>query len=139
MPAMPCPVGGVLRIATGVVREGGAAGPSHSHAHEAPDPIGGTLEVIVSDTGCGIDPAFQERIFEPFVTTREDGTGLGLSISAEIVRKHGGTITVDSTPGAGSTFTVSLPLFPSQPQSNWDWDDRREPGPGHAQGQVPDG
>jgi two-component system sensor histidine kinase AtoS len=52
----------------------------------------------------------QAKIFEPFVTTREEGTGLGLSISAQIIKQHGGSISVVSEPGNGSTFTILLPL-----------------------------
>lgn len=66
--------------------------------------------IEVSDTGYGISPELQTRIFEPFVTTREDGTGLGLAITQRIVHDHGGTITVTSQPGNGSTFTVTLPV-----------------------------
>lgn len=65
--------------------------------------------VRVADTGRGIAPADLERIFEPFFTTRHHGTGLGLAISRDIVRDHGGTITVTSTLGCGSIFTVTLP------------------------------
>ncbi len=127
------PGGGTLRITTRVVRESIPIGLSSG----LPASIGGTLEVVVSDTGCGIDPALRDRIFEPFVTTRQDGTGLGLAISAEIVRKHGGSITVESTPGAGSTFTVSLPLFLSHPhtQASGGRDDRREEAQSREQAQ----
>jgi two-component system NtrC family sensor kinase len=71
-----------------------------------------TAYVSIADTGCGIAPEHLNRIFEPFFTTKEvgKGTGLGLSISYDIILKHHGQITVESTVGAGTTFTVRLPL-----------------------------
>ncbi len=70
------------------------------------------VRVEVIDEGTGIEPAVRERIFDPFFTTKPQGqgTGLGLSISYGIIRDHGGRIDCDSTPGKGSTFTVTLPL-----------------------------
>lgn len=72
---------------------------------------GGQLCIAVTDTGCGIPPEQIKRIFDPFYTTKDlgSGTGLGLSVSYEIVRKHHGEISVKSTLGGGSTFTVCLP------------------------------
>ena len=69
-------------------------------------------QFLVKDTGCGISAENLERIFDPFFTTKgpERGTGLGLSICFSLVRQHGGEIAVVSEPGAGATFTVSLPL-----------------------------
>ena len=69
----------------------------------------------VSDTGIGVTPELQERIFEPFVKAdppgqRRSGIGLGLSITRRLVALHGGEITLESTPGHGSTFHVYLPL-----------------------------
>ena len=68
--------------------------------------------VSVSDTGAGIEPAALSRIFEPFYTTKPvgEGTGLGLSVSWDIVRRHGGTIEVESVVGEGTTFTMRLPI-----------------------------
>lgn len=64
----------------------------------------------VADSGRGIEPAQQERLFEPFFTTRADGTGLGLAIARGVARGHGGDITIESSPGKGSVFTLALPL-----------------------------
>ena len=68
--------------------------------------------VTVSDTGHGIPPEHMEKIFDPFFTTKPvgEGTGLGLSITYGIVKRHGGSISVESSPGAGTTFTVSIPV-----------------------------
>ena len=68
--------------------------------------------IAVSDTGSGIAEEHRAHIFEPFFTTKEvgKGTGLGLSISFNIVKKHGGELTVESEPGKGTTFTVTLPI-----------------------------
>ena len=73
----------------------------------------GHVEVAVSDTGRGIDEEHIARIFDPFFTTKESGhgTGLGLSIAYGIVAKHGGTITVQSQPGCGTTFTMRFPAL----------------------------
>jgi two-component system sensor histidine kinase FlrB len=65
----------------------------------------------VADTGPGIDPAMLERLFEPFFTTRLDGTGLGLAIVRSVAQAHGGEVTVQSTPGHGSLFTLRLPCI----------------------------
>ena len=70
----------------------------------------GCVDISISDTGKGIAPAEQAKIFKPFYTTREGGSGLGLSISADIIRKHAGEIKVKSLPGEGTLFTISLPL-----------------------------
>jgi two-component system, NtrC family, sensor kinase len=66
--------------------------------------------ITIQDTGSGIAEEHLPYIFDPFFTTREvgQGTGLGLSVSHGIIKKHGGWITVDSTPGKGSTFTTTL-------------------------------
>ena len=68
--------------------------------------------IEVADNGCGIAPENLKRIFDPFFTTKPigRGTGLGLSLSYGIVKKHGGSIEVDSEPGRGTTFRIVLPL-----------------------------
>jgi two-component system NtrC family sensor kinase len=88
------PDGGQLRVTTRV------------------DPAEKMVEVEFSDTGHGIAQADMERIFDPFFTTKAvgHGTGLGLAISFGIVKEHRGTISVESEPGKGTTFSVRLPL-----------------------------
>jgi two-component system NtrC family sensor kinase len=70
------------------------------------------IRVIIEDDGPGIPEPVQKKIFDPFYTTKPNGkgTGLGLSISYNIIEKLGGRVSVDSTLGKGTTFTVSLPL-----------------------------
>ncbi len=70
------------------------------------------VEIIVSDNGCGIPKENLGRIFDPFFTTKEpgEGTGLGLSISYGIIKRHNGTIEVESEVGKGTTFTIKLPV-----------------------------
>jgi two-component system NtrC family sensor kinase len=90
------PRGGDLRVTTQLLQ----ARP------EAPATIG----IYITDTGVGIAPEHLSHLFEPFYTTKAQGTGLGLAISAHIVTQHSGRVTVESTPGQGTTFTILLPV-----------------------------
>jgi signal transduction histidine kinase len=82
-----------------------------SRAARAPVAGGETDAVIleVSDTGKGIPPEVEKRLFDPFFSTKETGTGLGLPIAARIVERHGGTLQYQTRPGHGTTFGVVLP------------------------------
>ena len=73
---------------------------------------GPDVEIVVSDTGQGIDEKNLTRIFDPFFTTKEvgKGTGLGLNVTYNIVKKHHGAIDVKSEPGKGTTFTIRIPV-----------------------------
>jgi CheY-like chemotaxis protein len=74
------------------------------------------VRLTVSDTGHGMSPEVIERIFDPFFSTKNkrDGTGMGLSVVHGIVKSHGGTLTVDSTPGKGSVFKTFFPAIESE-------------------------
>jgi signal transduction histidine kinase len=78
---------------------------------------GDTVEIVVIDRGSGIAPKDRESIFNPFFTTKSSGVGLGLAIVSKIVDEHGGEITVESEPGAGSVFHVFLPFRENGPIS----------------------
>jgi len=88
------PGGGVLEVSTGV------------------DPAGENVTLQVRDTGMGIPAEVLPHIFDPFFTTKDtqQSTGLGLAVAHSIVEQHGGEISVNSIPGNGSEFKVSLPL-----------------------------
>ncbi len=76
----------------------------------------GGVWVRVTDQGAGIPPEVADRIFEPFFTTKPvgKGTGLGLSVTSQLVQQHGGTLSVDSRVGQGTSFLVRLPLQPPE-------------------------
>jgi two-component system NtrC family sensor kinase len=78
----------------------------------SPGPVDETIEVVISDTGQGISKENLRRVFDPFFTTKVvgRGTGLGLAISYGIIKEHGGTISVKSKVGLGTTFIIQLPV-----------------------------
>ncbi len=73
------------------------------------------VRIEVSDSGSGLTREECERLFTPYYTTKRHGTGLGLAIVQSVVSDHGGSITVDSTPGKGTTFRIDLPRTSSAP------------------------
>ena len=101
--------GGVLEVKIGNV-EVGTKDPGSGHLDLPP---GSYLRLTVKDTGYGIPRHIMDKIFDPYFTTKNvgEGTGLGLSVAQGIVKAHGGTITVYSKPGKGTTFHVYLPLI----------------------------
>jgi two-component system cell cycle sensor histidine kinase/response regulator CckA len=82
------------------------SGNAHFNGHQSTEDF---VYFQVSDTGCGIDDTTLSRIFDPFFTTKPSGKGVGLSAVRDIVSAYQGEITVDSTPGQGTTVTVYLP------------------------------
>jgi PAS domain S-box-containing protein len=101
------PKGGALTVTTRLRTLGEPEAIREGVAHPGP-----CVVVKVTDEGIGMTPETMARIFEPFFTTKEPGkgTGLGLATAWGIVKQSGGSITVESTPGAGSTFSVLIPL-----------------------------
>lgn len=84
----------------------------------APETPGGNLTIEVQDTGRGIPEEIRKKLFtNQAVSTKVGGTGLGTSVSARVAREHGGTISVESTVGVGSTFIISVPPVPPVPES----------------------
>lgn len=79
-----------------------------------PCPPGDYVTVAISDTGKGITPEHLPHIFDPYFTTKTSGTGLGLTVAHSIATRHDGCITVSSQVGAGSTFTLYLPVSPEK-------------------------
>ena len=75
------------------------------------------VRISIQDNGPGIPPEVLRRIFDPYFTTKPGGTGLGLATAYAIVVKHGGHISVESTPGAGTVFTIDLPASLETPLS----------------------
>lgn len=86
---------------------------SHTRTHTATAPR--TVQLDIIDTGIGIEPEALGKLFRPFHTTKPDGTGLGLATARKIVTAHGGTIGVQSTPGRGTKFTITLPAAEVSP------------------------
>jgi signal transduction histidine kinase len=66
--------------------------------------------IRVSDNGPGIPESIQDKVFQPFFSTKEEGTGLGLSIATRIIQDHGGRLDLESKKNEGATFIISLPL-----------------------------
>jgi PAS domain S-box-containing protein len=98
---------GVIRVTTGCfwAGEGELSGPQPGHSL----PAGQYAYLEVKDTGCGMDEETLSRMFEPFFSTKFTGRGLGLAAVLGIVRGHGGTVQVESAPGAGTTFRAIFP------------------------------
>jgi signal transduction histidine kinase len=111
IPMVPCRAAELREVLTNLILNAVDAMPS-----------GGSLSIrtyaqdhfaciAVSDTGVGMPEDMLQRIFDPFFTTKkEKGTGLGLSVSHTLIKGHGGDIAVQSTPGSGTTFVVTLPV-----------------------------
>ncbi|MBI5472284.1 MAG: hypothetical protein HY961_08055, partial [Ignavibacteriae bacterium] len=114
LPPVKCNVGEIKQVLVNLL-------VNAAHAIEGSGTItittrseGADVLIAIRDTGCGIPAENLKRIFDPFFTTKPvgRGTGLGLWISATIIDKHNGSLTVESTIGSGTEFTIRLPIDP---------------------------
>jgi signal transduction histidine kinase/ActR/RegA family two-component response regulator len=92
--------------------------PSGGKLTLSAEEIEGSMEIAISDTGCGMSPEVRSRIFDPFFTTKgKAGMGLGLAVCYGIIQRHQGTIEIESTVGEGSIFRIKLPIAEVKPST----------------------
>jgi signal transduction histidine kinase len=102
-----------VRLLLNIIKNAAEAMPDGGVCRFAVENRGDRVVFSIADTGCGIPEELLPRIFEPFVTHgKQDGTGLGMAIAKTVVEAHQGTISVESTPGAGTTFDIAIPRTP---------------------------
>jgi signal transduction histidine kinase len=111
IPSIPLDEGAMKRALLNLVKNAIAAMPDGGELRLQTRMDGGDVQIIISDTGTGIPEEIQGRIFEPYFTTRDTGSGLGLTVVYKVVREHGGDLHMDSMPGRGTTFRISIPLM----------------------------
>jgi PAS domain S-box-containing protein len=112
LPLIPCAPQELQQVFLNLVLNAGQAITGHGTITIRTKAEADAIVVWITDNGCGIPPELVDRIFDPFFTTKSvgEGTGLGLGIAHEIVRKHAGEISVDSTSERGTSFCVRLPV-----------------------------
>lgn len=106
------PDGGTLAVSTRII-----LADAHTTSQFNAVKPGPFVEIVVRDTGAGIEKAIQNRIFEPFFTTKDNGTGLGLAVLYGVVQNHGGFINLESQVGRGTMFSLCLPRVTTVTQS----------------------
>ena len=99
----------ISRVVDNLVRNAFAHTPAGGTVEILTRTIDGDVEIEIANTGSYVAPEDRERIFQPFVSGRQEGTGLGLAIAQQIVYAHGGSLRVESDPDTGTSFTVRLP------------------------------
>lgn len=112
LPPFTCAQGQINQALFSLLENARLAVGAHGALQVSSRVVDGAVCISITDNGCGIAPELQGRVFDPFFTTRAvgQGMGLGLTVCRDIVRAHQGSIELRSTPGAGSTFTIRLPL-----------------------------
>lgn len=114
LPSVNCYAGQLNQVWTNLLINAAQAIEGEGEVKISTRVEGESVVIRISDTGCGIQAEELLKIFDPFFTTKPvgEGTGLGLSISYGIIQKHSGTISVESVPGVGTSFYVSIPIDP---------------------------
>ena len=112
LPRVHADVAQLRQLILNLVRNAREAMPSGGALRVSTRGEEGFVCVEVRDTGHGMPRERLQRIFDPFFTTKERGTGLGLAMAQEIAQEHGGSLSCESTPGQGTTFTLRLPPSP---------------------------
>ena len=112
LPLVNCYAGQLNQVWTNLLVNAAQAIEDEGEVRISSKVKGQSALIEISDTGCGIEASELSRIFDPFFTTKPvgEGTGLGLSITYGIIEKHNGTIHVESVPGGGTKFYISIPI-----------------------------
>lgn len=106
------PAGGKVTLRCTPGPASAACGGFATDANGLMEALGTGATIVIEDSGRGMTPAELERVGTPYFTTRPDGTGLGVHLARGVILQHGGTITYESTPGVGTTVTITLPPTP---------------------------
>jgi PAS domain S-box-containing protein len=116
LPLLPLNAAGVEQVFVNVLKNAVQACTQKGHISVSTVRLSDCIQAVVRDDGCGMSEAERQRAFDPFYSSRPDiRSGLGLSIALGIVSEHGGTITIASEPGEGTTVTISFPLSIAEP------------------------
>jgi signal transduction histidine kinase len=100
----------VRQVLFNLIRNAQEAMPEGGTVYIEVSRLGDTVLLVVEDEGKGIDPAIAERVFDPFVTTKQTGTGLGLAVTQQVLHSHGGQIRCEQSSHGGARFVIELPL-----------------------------
>ncbi len=112
LPEVECAPSQINQVLMNIIMNAAQAIRGHGDLDITTSHSDGMARIKITDSGDGMSEEVQHKIFDPFFTTKDigEGTGLGLSISYKLIKSHGGSIDVESTPGKGSTFTISIPV-----------------------------
>jgi signal transduction histidine kinase len=112
--SVPLDLAKILRVLNNLMKNAVEAMPNGGKLTISANRINDDIHIRVSDTGVGIQEEQLPNLFEPFYTTKRKGLGLGLAYCKRVVGAHGGSITVESEVGKGTTFTIKLPMCRSE-------------------------